>query len=363
MTGKHIRESLKKLVEHLPLCDDHDHRRVISALWFFLLLLPIHQLITRKLEFTEWDLLLFTGLATFIYLLNAARRIPSQFEAMLKRLIARDIITLDQNETTEDLLKRLEAEADWFSRCFGLVFGLAFLIALLYVQLHDYKIERTLLVIVDTICGYVAGIYAGRMISYGRLGWRLERNRISIQANPAHVDGVAGLKPAGDFYFSQAMLVALPAIYVAVWWFLFPIWPLKYDASWQDAYFGLLGLAILAEILAFIVPLWFFHAIMSRQKQKWLVKADELSLAINELQAQDSSQSAEGSEIRTERLEQMKKQFWDIENMSTWPVDLPTRRRFKLNNLLLFVPLIGDLVKRTPEWKHIESVLKNLGGP
>ncbi len=47
--------------------------------------------------------------------------------------------------------------------------------------------------------------------------------------------------------------------------------------------------------------------------------------------------------------------------MTTWPVDTKTRGRFRLHNIFLFMPLIGDTAKQTFDWKHILSVLKQLG--
>jgi hypothetical protein len=40
----------------------------------------------------------------------------------------------------------------------------------------------------------------------------------------------------------------------------------------------------------------------------------------------------------------MTKQYWDIENLSTWPVAVQTRRLFKRNNLALLLPLILELL-------------------
>ncbi len=53
--------------------------------------------------------------------------------------------------------------------------------------------------------------------------------------DPLHVDGVCGLKLVGEFYFYQAMITALPAVFRAVWWFIFPIWPRDYR-RWEELY-------------------------------------------------------------------------------------------------------------------------------
>jgi hypothetical protein len=73
------------------------------------------------------------------------------------------------------------------------------------------------------------------MASYGQLGWHLNSEPVEVLVQPSHVDGVAGMKPLGEFYFYQAMVVGIPAVFLAVWWFLFPIWPRDYS-HWEDSY-------------------------------------------------------------------------------------------------------------------------------
>jgi hypothetical protein len=177
---------------------------------------------------------------------------------------------------------------------------------------------------------------------------------------PSHVDGVAGLKPVGDFYFYQAMVAAIPAIFLAAWWFLFPIWPRDYS-HWEESYLVLLSAAMMAEILAFLIPIWGFHRIMVSAKEKFLKDADRLSVEISELRrGKESDQHANSKKLLSEQIESKTQRYWAIENMPTWPVDIKTKRRFKLNNLLLFIPLLGDIAKRSIDWKHVLELLNKL---
>ncbi len=185
----------------------------------------------------------------------------------------------------------------------------------------------------------------------------MKKESVKIMLQPTHVDGVAGLKPIGDFFFYQAMVTAIPAIFLAAWWFLFPIWPREYS-HWEDPYIILLSIAILIEILAFLIPIWSFHRIMICEKKKWLEEADRLS---NEITAIEHTLESGQSLMQSEQIEEMKKYYWSIENMAIWPVDIKTKRQFKLNNILMFIPLIGDIAKRSFDWKHILAILKQLG--
>ena len=77
----------------------------------------------------------------------------------------------------------------------------------------------------ETAWAYVVGGYLGSMAANGKVGWYLKRKSASVWVSPGHIDGAAGLKPFGDFCLYQAMVVAIPGVFLAVWTFLIPAWP------------------------------------------------------------------------------------------------------------------------------------------
>jgi len=173
---------------------------------------------------------------------------------------------------------------------------------------------------------------------------------------------ILGLYLAGmvQVHFFQAMVTAIPAIFLAVWWFLFPVWHSNYSL-WEDAYLILLSFAMMIEILAFLVPLWKFHKIMAGAKTRLLEDADKLGLEISDLQRGREPERHDGSgKLLHGRIEDKIQCYWAIENMPTWPVDMKTGRRFKFNNVLLFIPLLGDIAKRTVEWRQVLELLKKI---
>ncbi len=350
----------RRFLNLLPVCGKSCHRRIIYVLWAFLFLLPIQQYYSFQFEFTRWDLLLFTGVMTFILGLNLTANLHRRFRLTLNRLILRGVIKVSP-EQKRLLFEHLEQYAQDCARIGGLVVSIMILGAFAVVLLHAFFWQRALLGIAEGVGGYIAGTYLGRMVSYGLLGRQLEKKSIEIKTQPSHVDGVAGLKPIGDFFFYQATILAIPALFLGVWWLLFPIWPRDYS-SWQNAYLVLLSGAICIEILGFLVPIWFFHRVMVDEKIEWLKKADKLSSGLYEVQpTSDADRPWETKKMSHEQVEMMRKYYWSIENMTTWPVDIATRGRFRLHNVLLFIPLLGDIVKRSFDWKHILSLLKQLG--
>jgi hypothetical protein len=346
----------KNFLDAFPLCHNSCHQKIIYALWLFLILLPFYQYYYFQLDFAQWDLLLFTGIMTFIFGLNLVADLNQRFNLTLKRLLIRRIIKFEGEE--EWFFDRLEKHAQYCARIGGIIVAFAILCAFSIVLINNFFWQRVLLGVIESFGGYIAGTYLGRMVSYGQLGWQLKKEAVKIEVQPSHVDGVAGLKPIGDFFFHQAMILAIPAIFLAVWWLLFPIWPRDYS-YWENIYLLLLSIAIFIEILAFFVPVWSFHRIMVSEKEKWLKRADKLSNEINEIQSVlDSDRPWEAQNIQHEQVEMMRQCYWSIENMTTWPVDTKTRSKFRLNNLLLFIPLLGDVAKRTFDWKHIVSIFK-----
>ncbi|HEB69105.1 MAG TPA: hypothetical protein ENI88_05725 [Desulfobulbus sp.] len=360
MENKAIGSLTHRFLNLFPLCNAKCHQYVISILWLLLFLFPFQQYYSFQLELTQWDLLFFTGILAFILGLNLVEGLNDRFTLTLNRLITRGIIKVDA-QRKKIFFNHLERHAQDWARIGGIVAAILILGAFTVVLINDFYWQMVLLAAAESMGGYIAGNYLGRMVGYGLLGRQLIKESIRIETQPSHVDGVAGLKPIGDYYFHQASILAIPAIFLAVWWLLFPIWPRDYS-HWENAYLALLSISIVIEILGFIVPLWSFHRIMVKEKARWLTKADELSRTINTFQAvPEGGRPREVRKLPQEQVEMMRKYYWSIENMTTWPVDIKTRGRFRLNNILLFIPLLGDIIKRTFDWKHILSLLKQLG--
>ncbi len=333
----------------------HKHVPVI-----LLSLLLFYQFFCFRFEFVKWDMLLITGLITYILGCNLAAGLKLRFEFTIKRLLIRKVITTKGKDNS--VLGKFDKHAQKVSWVFSIVVAIFLFVAFSIVLFKNFSWQWVILGIIETYFGYIGGAYVGRMISYGRLGWQLRKDEsITIEVKPLHVDGVAGLKPVGDFFFYQATIAAIPAIFLGVWWLLFPIWPRDYSV-WENSYLLLLAFAILIEVAAFLVPIWSFHQIMTSAKEEKLLKADEKGTQINEIQSvSDSNQSREIHNLSDKEIDRLRSQYWSIENMPTWPVDIKTRSRFKINNIMLFIPLFGDIAKRSIDWKHIVSFLKQFG--
>lgn len=352
-------DNFQKTTSYLPMCDETCRRATIVFLIVFLLFYPIHQYYFFGTEYTAWDLLLFSGVATFILGLRLVKTMPQIMEQLLDRLNNRQALQF-ATVTQQEFLDRIQNRGDRWARVTALISAIIMLLAFTVALITDYNVQTALLSIPEVIGAYIGGTYLGRMACYGQLGRFLRREGVSVNIEPTHVDGVCGLKPVGDYYFKQAMIVAIPAIFLAVWWFLFPIWPRDY-CRWEQPYLWLLGPALIIEVLAFILPLWSFHRIMSDKKLEFSTEADKLSIKIQELQNElKMGMDSNNSKLVVAQIDELKERYWAIENMVTWPVDIKTRHRFRFNNILLVMPFFGDIAKRTIEWDQLIKMVVKL---
>lgn len=354
--------AILKALSWAPICGRRCERYTLILLSLFFISYCLWEIRRVGANLGNLDAMLLSGIATFIFGLWLARSLPGRLQKTLVRLTHRCALVASEDQTSEvkldDLRKTLERRADSWSRVVALVLAIAILIAFSIAFRNQFSTERVWLTIAEVVGAYIAGNFLGRMACYGQLGSILNKCEISIAVTPGHVDGAAGLKPVGDFFFFQAMVVAIPAVYLAVWWFMIPVWPRDYS-YWRDPYLGLLAIAITIEVLAFLVPLWSFHRSMKMRKQKLITEADKLCVKMNEIQSKitNLSSSDEAKDLR-EQLSYITDQFWAIEKMPTWPVDIRTRRLFGMNNVLLFAPIISRLTKDEEFWNDILNIIK-----
>jgi hypothetical protein len=359
----HTEPAILKLLGWAPLCGRRCESYTVILLGLFFVSYGLWEVWRVGSDYGDLDVMLLSGVAAFMVGLWLVAGLPGRLHKALARLTHRCALTVTTDGPLEETLvgfrRTLERRADMWSRVIALVSAVAVLITFLIASWNQFSFARVALTIGVVVGAYVAGTFLGRMAGYGQFGSILTKCGISIAVTPGHVDGAAGLKPVGDFYFFQAMVVAIPAVFLAVWWFLIPVWPRDY-ADWREPYVGLLAIAVAIEVFAFLVPLWSFHKTMKARKQALQTEADKLCVKINEIQRKlmDESSSDEKTDLR-EQLTYMTDQFRKIERMPTWPVDTRTRRLFGMNNVLLLTPLIGRLTKHREIWDEIFKVIKN----
>jgi hypothetical protein len=309
-------------------------------------------------HYVDW--LYISTIALFMLGLLLATSLPARMDRTIIRLANRGSLSLSEEETPTFLLAFEKRSARW--ALIGGVLGAAAILSAYiftgslggaspYVRL---VINITALV-VETCIGFFMGYYAGYAASNGLLGRFLKRCGVTLHAQPGHLDGVAGFRPVGSFYFSQAGLLGLVALFLAVWWVLIglpsdPFDLARHNDAWRTPYLIFFFVVLLAELLAFVLPLWSFHLELQAQRRDLLLVSDKLSQRIAALQVQlVTNPSNEKAQELKEQQVALTEYYWSIQRMPTWPVSTETWRRFLLSTLALVTPLAAQLaIERLP---------------
>lgn len=89
----------------------------------------------------------------------------------------------------------------------------------------------------------------------------------------------------------------------------------------------------------------FFHRVMQRQKRDLIAEVDGHSAELRRLEQQLPYLTDDAvRDSVADRVTRMRDYYLVIEQMPTWPVDRPTRRRLSFNNVLLLIPLAGKAI-------------------
>jgi hypothetical protein len=294
-----------------------------------------------------------------------AQQLDGRFEQMLRRLSNRRAIALSPSEFDE-FLDRLSTRANVAALIGGVLLPAILVVAYAVVYIGPpwdsiSPIARRLLlgeIMLESISAMIVGRYVGRGIFYGFLGKQMAIDGLRINMIFGHSDHAAGLRPIGDFYFFQATATALPVFFFAFWVLMMPVWSTLwphadsgFSVRWKNTYLAFFFVALGVELLTFVLPLWFFHQEMVRQKLRLLPRADELSAELSQLQRDRTAQR----EMRSDAPEpaQLVEQIELLESLPTWPLAPDVRNRFAWGNLAFLAP---------PAAKISQTVLEAFSG-
>lgn len=316
------------------------------------------QLYYSGLDVAQWDWLALSGWATVTLGLLSAEQLPGALHRTLDRLHDRGLLPTER-EDPEELSAQLDDQARQWA-WIGSAAGAAVLFAAAAMAFSETLRSRWLFLLFAAPGGAAVGFHLGRMAKYGRLGDFLDRQAALPDIVPDHVDGAGGLKPIGDYFFLQARIVAIPAAFLAAWWFLIPIgWPDRYG-YWRDAYLLLLVGAVVVEILTFVLPMLRFHSHMVDLKRDWQATADGLAREVAELEQGLAVADSDDPANARARAQSRRDYFAAIESLPTWPVDTRTKRRFSLNNVGLLLPVIGAAIEGSSLWRSLGDFFTGL---
>ena len=202
--------------------------------------------------------------------------------------------------------------------------------------------------IIAPILGFIVGVLAWRVgtIAYfiGVLG---EKFPLKIQIN--HHDQSGGLKPLGDLAFNIAIILLIPAIFLAIWGFVTTFFNDSslegYITLWGSLFRQLLVVLGVLSIFAFIQPLYKIHLRMEEYAQKIRAELDSLSLKIetlsHELRSEADEIEPQQGEEKLRTIGFMKKVYDENSQIPTWPFNWKTIWQFASVQAIPLLSLIG----------------------
>jgi hypothetical protein len=333
--------------------------------WSTLFVLAVQQ-IPQLYYDHRLDVLEGSGWVVLLVGLELAGRAPVRLDQAVRRLESRKV--LGPPERVEDLMRDLERTGHAWAVASGWCVAGVLLVTSPAALLAVSRSAAAGLVASDLalliVAGGVAGSWLGRMVGYGRLFRKaLRRPDLNLRVILGHPDGAGGLEPIGDFYLYQSLTSSLPAIFLGAWMLLISLGGasrlLTSYRPYLDQYLWLLPLAMLFEILVFVVPMNSVHQVMKSWKEHtFLARADGLSPVI--AAAQDSLDSSDSEESAATRqlLTQLTERYQELQKAPTWPIDSSIRRRFTWRNLGLLIPFLGYIIGHLPFWQTVSDVLK-----
>jgi hypothetical protein len=315
------------------------------------LLLVIEQRLEFGRELAGWDWPSVSAGLIFALALPFALRLPKHTNETLERLARRRVLV----GSSAVLRAELASSAENWSRIVGPV--TAALLLAVFGVVWGLGI-RPMLVLFAGIAGFFAGRVIGRALAVSRIGLRIERGEWMLRVQPGHVDGAAGLEPIGELYFRHAMILAIPAAWLAI---RLVTTTFAMD-EWRSVYLSLLLGMVGLEVIAFVGPMMSFHRIMISEKRRLLLEADGSSERICKLEKTLTSTTDEaGRKAISEQVEILRARYQQLEQLPTWPVDATTRKRFALRNIALLIPAtlnaVGMALPNTELWNSIINTL------
>jgi hypothetical protein len=173
----------------------------------------------------------------------------------------------------------------------------------------------------------------------------LSKDEKYLRIIPGHADGACGLKPIGDYYLYQALVFAVPIIWLSAWWaWIIPNYkdmlctltgqPHQLFATWQGPYFLQWLVVLVYFYMGFV---WPFIALRRRIKrarasfnanEATRLQADIFALQ-NELSDPTESEVKQDQNAIMPLLDAKSRELWAIRNMSSWPMDAGTLAKYR----------------------------------
>lgn len=197
--------------------------------------------------------------------------------------------------------------------------------------------------VAEALLGLALGLILWRMLV---VAWKVSElgRRFDLELQLNHPDRCGGFRPLGDICLWNALLVTVPAIYLATWVVVAPGMPM-YGTTYVGLHTAFLGvLAVLAPI-TFLAPLQSVHQTMVGEGTRLHAEVELLGQQINSrsrvLLEQSDELTPDQIAAVAKDVEVRQASYRTNEKIPTWPIDLGLALKFGSSQLIPLLSLTG----------------------
>ena len=305
-----------------------------------------------------WDYMLISGFLAFVVAISLATGINRRLDAAIDRLRLNNALVITEDDIAS-LKQQMSEQGKGVQVWSGLLIG--FLIFGSYVWVFGgvsaqiwqawrqgvlpeggtALVELGIFTLISALSAALAGLFFGRLTHYGTLAPVLSTDDSGLRITPGHFDGVCGLKPIGDFYLFQAVLLAIPILWLGAWWaWIIPTYkdvictvtaqPQFLFREWQGPFF-IQWLVVLGYFYTGFVRPFLTLRRRIRTKKAELNREDAARLEheIFELQRRLVSDPAGSRAPVGADIDSLSRRLWSIRTMPDWPMDPLTLAKYR----------------------------------
>lgn len=309
-------------------------------------------------EWVCWDYMLISGFLAFIVAIWLASGINRRLDTAIDRLRLNNALVITGDGISR-LKQQMASQGKGVEVWSGLLIGLLIFGSYVWVfgglsaQIWQAWRQGTLpqggvalaelgiFTAISALSAALAGLFFGRLTHYGTLAGVLSTHNSGLRITPGHFDGVCGLKPIGDFYLFQAVLLAIPILWLGAWWaWIIPNYkditctltgqPQFLFREWQGPFF-IQWLVVLGYFYTGFVRPFLTLRRRIRTKKASLIREDAavLEQEIYELQGQLVSDPGGPRANVVNDIDSLSRRLWSIRTMPDWPMDPLTLAKYR----------------------------------
>ncbi len=214
------------------------------------------------------------------------------------------------------------------------------------------KENISLTILPEMLIAFIIGLYAWRMMVLGLNIWQLPKE-YTVKPHFEDPDNCGGLESIGNLCLWNALITAIPSLYLSLWIAVGAGMPGESLSPYRDiavsyspVFQMLLVIPVFFSFIAFLLPLYSIHRVMVLRKGEVLARRDELAnkifLADHELlELAKSMTNPSDVEKRTKEIELMRTVYSRHQNIPEWPVNIKLVTKFSASQVIPVLTLFG----------------------